>query len=60
VYAEHSENEDTKSDGQVWIAATTGLVLRTETDMTMTDGSGTDHMVTRYDYTNVQAPAGAK
>ena len=60
VYAEHSENEDTKSDGQVWVATTTGLILRIETDMSMTDGSGTNHWVTRYEYTNVQAPVGVK
>jgi len=60
VYTEHSENEDTKSDGQVWVGTATGLVLRTETDMSMTDGSGTNHWATRYEYTNVQAPAGVK
>lgn len=60
VYAEHSENEDTKTDGQVWVAATTGLILRTETDMGTTDGGRPDHMSSRYDYTNVQAPAGVK
>ncbi len=60
VYTEHSENEDTKSDGQVWVATTTGLVLRTETDMVMTDGSGTTHSVTRFEYENVQAPAGVR
>jgi hypothetical protein len=60
VYAQHSENEDTKSDGQVWIATATGLVVRTETDMSMVEGGDTRHMVTRYEYTNVQAPAGAR
>jgi hypothetical protein len=60
VYAEHSENEDTKSDGQVWIATATGLMLRAETDVTMTDGSGTSHTVTRFEYGNVQAPAGVQ
>jgi len=60
VYTEHSENEDTKTDGQVWIATATGLVLRTETDMSMLAGGGTRHMVTQYEYTNVQAPAGAR
>jgi hypothetical protein len=59
VYAEHSENEDTKSDGQVWVATGTGLVLRVETNMSMTDG-GTEHLVTRYEYGNVQVPAGVK
>ena len=60
VYAEHSENEDTKSEGQVWVATATGLIVRTQTDVSMTDGSGTHHTVTRYEYGNVQVPAGAK
>jgi hypothetical protein len=60
VYAEHGESEDSKSDGQVWVATGTGLVLRTETEVTMTDGSGTDHTVTRFEYRNVQAPTGAQ
>jgi hypothetical protein len=54
------EIDPAKSDGQVWVATTTGLILRTETDMSTTDGGGTDHMSTRYEYTNVQAPAGVK
>jgi hypothetical protein len=60
VYTAHSENEDTKSDAQVWVANGTGLVLRNEMDMTMTDGGGTQHESTRYEYTNVQAPSGVK
>jgi hypothetical protein len=60
VYAMHSETEDIRSDGQVWVAKRTGLVLRTETDMSMTDGSGTNHDSARYEYTNVQAPPGVK
>jgi hypothetical protein len=60
VYAEHSENEDTKGDGQVWVATATGLILRVETDMSTTDGGGKDHMSTRYEYTNVHVPAGVQ
>lgn len=59
VYAAHSENEDTKSDAQVWVAKSTGLVLRNEVDLS-TDGGAPDHLSTRYEYTNVQVPAGVK
>jgi hypothetical protein len=60
VYTMHSENEGTKSDGQVWIAKGTGLILRNEVDMGTGDAGGADHMTTRYEYGNVQVPAGAK
>jgi hypothetical protein len=56
VYSEHSEGEFGKSDGQVWVAKGTGLVLRTENDMDTGDASKT-HPSVRYDYSNVQAPA---
>ena len=55
VYSEHSEGEFGKSDAQVWVAKSTGLVLRTENDMDTGDASKT-HLSVRYDYSNVQAP----
>jgi hypothetical protein len=60
VYTMHSENEDTKSDGQVWIAKATGLIVRNEVDMSIGGTGGPDHMATRFEYTNVQVPAGVK
>jgi hypothetical protein len=60
LYTMHSENEGTKSDGQVWIAKSTGLILRNEVDMSIGGTGGPDHMSTRYEYTNVQVPAGVK
>ena len=57
VYSEHSENEGIKADAQVWIAKGSGLVLRSEMDMDPGDVDQT-HISTRYDYTNVQPPAG--
>jgi hypothetical protein len=54
VYSAHSENEDVKSDGQVWISKK-GLPLRQELDIDIGDPSKMHHSV-RYEYSNVQAP----
>ncbi|MFZ0293161.1 MAG: hypothetical protein WAL52_06115 [Candidatus Sulfotelmatobacter sp.] len=54
VYSAHSENEDVKSDGQVWISKK-GLPLRQELDIDMGDPSKIHHSL-RYEYSNVQAP----
>lgn len=54
VYSSHSENEDVKSDGQVWISKK-GLPLRSEFDIDIGDPSKM-HQSVRYEYSNVQAP----
>ncbi len=54
VYSQHIENEDTVSDGTVWISKSRGLPLRVDTNV-----EGTQRSV-RYEYGNVQAPAGVK
>src|SRR5271154_4191248 len=54
VYAVHSENDDIKSDGTVWISRK-GLPLRQEMDIDVDDPSKTHHSI-RYEYGNVQAP----
>jgi hypothetical protein len=54
VYSAHSENEDVKSDGQVWISKK-GLPLRQEHDTDIGD-PGKIHRSIRYEYSNVQAP----
>jgi hypothetical protein len=58
VYSVHSESELANSDGQVWVATGTGLVMRMESD-TDTGNPDNTHLALRYEYTNVQAPAGA-
>jgi len=57
VYTAHTENGGVKADVRTWIATGSGLVLRTEDDMD-TGSGGKSHISVRYDYTNVQAPAG--
>ena len=58
VYSEHGENPGAiKSDGQVWISKSKGLILRQEEDIVEeVDGGGKRHMSMRYEYTNVQKP----
>lgn len=41
-------------DNQIWVSTSSGLPLRQVAD------TGVEHMEMRYDYTNVQAPAGVK
>jgi hypothetical protein len=56
VYQTH-EGEEVKVDARTWVAG--GLVLRQEEDMDVGEGMKR-HMSLRYDYTNVQPPAGVK
>jgi hypothetical protein len=59
LYEMHSENDTVKSDGQIWISKSKGLPLRVEADID-TGGGDKQHMSTRYDYSNVRAPAGVQ
>jgi len=54
VYTEHTETEDSKSDGKIWISGS-GVILKTEIDL---DPGSDDkvHMTMRYEYGNVKAP----
>lgn len=58
VYREHSDDDEMATDVDAWVGTGTGLVLRTEGDMSISDGGGKSHMSTRYEYTNVQPPPG--
>lgn len=55
VYSEHTENEDTKSDGKIWISKSRGLILKEEIDLDSGD-AGKQHVAMRYEYGNVKAP----
>jgi hypothetical protein len=57
VYMAHSENDGVKSDAQTWISKSKGLPLRTEEDLDTGDGDKR-HVSIRYEYSNVQPPAG--
>ncbi len=56
VYSAHSETEDTKTDAQMWISKSKGLLLRQEDDVDI-GGGEKHHRSIRYEYANVQAPA---
>ncbi len=60
VYGTHTEIDGAKSDGQVWVAPGTGLVLRTEVDVDAGAAGGKSHTSARYEYTNVHPPAGVE
>jgi hypothetical protein len=59
LYAAESTNAGVTFKGQVWISRTRGLPLKMEGDTTADGGAGI-HMSARYEYGNVQAPAGVK
>jgi|HubBroStandDraft_3_1064219.scaffolds.fasta_scaffold276282_1 hypothetical protein len=54
VYSEHTETEESKSDGKIWVSSS-GVILKSEIDL---DSGGDDktHMSIRYEYGNVKAP----
>jgi hypothetical protein len=54
LYSAHFETDVTKSDSQVWISKSTGLILRQEGDFY--SGDDKSHISVRYEYANVSAP----
>lgn len=60
VYSAHSENDMAKTDAQLWVAKSTGLIVREDIDLDTGDAGGKRHMSMRFDYTNVQPPPGVK
>jgi hypothetical protein len=57
VYRVHTENESSKADAEVWVAKSTGLVMRTEEDIDVGVGAKMHYSI-KYDYANVKAPPG--
>jgi hypothetical protein len=55
IYSEHSENEDTKSDGKVWVSKTRGVLLKNEIELDSGEATK-QHVTIRYEYANVKAP----
>jgi hypothetical protein len=55
VYTEHTENEDTKSDGKIWISKSRGVILKEEIYLDSGD-AGKQGITIRYEYGNVKAP----
>jgi hypothetical protein len=59
VYRAQTVTESMKSDATLWVSKRTGLPLRSENDLGG-GGGGKMHLAIRYDYNNVQPPAGVK
>lgn len=59
VYTSHTENAGVKTDVRTWVAKSSGLILGSEEEMDI-GGGHKRHLSIRYEYTNVQAPAGVK
>ena len=58
-YNTHTEIPDAGTvDSQIWVSKARGLTLKAEVDTNVGGTAGKSHSSVRYDYTNVQAPAG--
>ena len=63
VYASHQEGDGFKTDVTLWISKSRNVPLRSEIDTdtgVAGNSNGKSHSSIRYDYRNVQPPAGAK
>ncbi len=56
LYSMHTESEDAKEDGQIWISKSTGLPLREELDIDVGGAAGKEHRSTRFQYGNIRPP----
>lgn len=60
LYSEHIQDQDGKRDSQAWVSKSRGLLLKLEMDVELGGAAGKVHRVSRFEYTNVQAPAGLR
>jgi hypothetical protein len=58
LFTVHHHDENLTTDQQVWISKTRGLPLKQEVDTDAGRVAGKIHEALRYEYTNVQPPAG--
>jgi hypothetical protein len=47
-----------KTDARLWIAKSSGMLYREDSDIDTGDGDAKRHISIRFDYTNVQPPPG--
>ena len=60
LYSEHTETQNEKSDSQIWISKSRALPLKLEMNIDVGGAAGKRHRVSRFEYTNVQAPPGVR
>lgn len=58
LYSVHESTPDSTIDTQIWVSKSRHLLLKSETDIDVGGKFGKSHRITRYEYTNVQPPAG--
>ena len=58
VYTIHNEADDVRADGRIWVAFSSGLVLRADYQELDSSGGGRRQLSIRYEYVNVRAPRG--
>jgi outer membrane lipoprotein-sorting protein len=56
VYSVHTENEEIKSDGTIWLSKSKGVPLKQDLAIDTGGGGAPDHYLSRYEYANVTAP----
>ena len=56
LYTTHDDTAHGKSDNQIWVSKSKGLILRQEMDIDTGGANGKTHLSVRYEYSNVQAP----
>jgi hypothetical protein len=56
LYSIHREYDEVKEDGQMWLSASTGLLLRVEEDVDNRGNKKKEHQSTHFEYGNVRPP----
>ncbi len=56
LYSTHEESAHGKTDSQIWVSKSRGLILRQDIDIDTGGAHGKTHVASRYEYSNVQAP----
>lgn len=60
VWRIHSETEAGATDTDLWVSRSSGMALKSDMRMDVGGSLGKSHIVSRYEYTNVRAPAGVQ
>ena len=60
VYSQRAEPAEAKIDSTIWISKSRNLPLKLESDLDVGGTKGKSHTSIRYEYGNIQPPAGVK
>ena len=56
LYSVHREYGEVQEDGQMWVSASTGLLLRVEEDVDNKGNRKREHQSTHFEYGDIRAP----